>query len=155
METRWRVAPMIVTLLLVGALPGFSALEGSEAGKEQTQVIPVDLDIRKEVLSQGGAYKVAYKIVGDAVPSDKLHDWLLTLTDAAGNPVEGVHVEITSFMPAHQHGAKTLPQMTQHLRQDKHLVEGMYFNMKGWWVTRITIKRGDLVDNADFNVVIK
>ncbi len=155
MMKRWACISRIVTFLLICPLCESSALAGSEIAKEQEQVIPIDLDLKKGVLSKSGAYRVEYKVVGDIVPSDKLHDWLLTITDTAGNPVEGVLLEVINSMPGHHHGAKTAPKMTQHVGKGRHLIEGMFFNMQGWWITTITIKHGDRTDHAELNIMIK
>lgn len=145
----------IMSFLLICSFSEHSTLKRSAMAMEHTPAVPAELNLNKVVLSKSGTYKVEYKVIGDTVPFEKLHDWLLSIADKAGAPVEGAQLEITAFMPAHQHGAKTTPKMTRHFGKGKHLIEGMYFNMTGWWVVRITIKRGDLTDQAEFNIAIK
>jgi hypothetical protein len=151
---RWVSAAIVVTLFLFGPMSGRSIPEESGMAGP-AQVIPPDLDTGREALSEGGNYRVGYRVAGGVVPFDRLHDWLLSITDKNGKPVEKVRLEIANSMPGHPHGAKTAPRMTRHIKGGKHLVEGMYFNMRGWWSTKITIKQGDLTDRVEFNNIVK
>ena len=53
------------------------------------------------------------------------------MTDAA--------ITVDGDMPQHGHGLPTRPQVTKHLGNGDYLVEGMKFQMGGWWVVDFTI----------------
>ena len=42
-------------------------------------------------------------------------------------------------MPRHGHGLPTKPRVTRPLGNGDHLVEGMKFNMGGWWVVKFRV----------------
>lgn len=57
-------------------------------------------------------------------------------------------------MPDHGHGLPTAPRVTRHLGGGRYLVEGMRFNMSGWWRLKFTVTV-PVPDTATFNIVLK
>ena len=55
-------------------------------------------------------------------------------------------------MPQHGHGLPTKPLVTAHLGEGKHVVDGMKFNMGGWWVVKLTIDGAKGSDVVTFNL---
>src|SRR6476661_8368826 len=93
---------------------------------------PADLDYSRTRTSEGGRYRATIRPQGDSIPQGKLQRWTLHLETAAGAPVD-------SAMPQHGHGLPTRPQVTRALGGGDHLVEGMKFNMGGWWVVKFAV----------------
>ncbi|MCK7471462.1 MAG: FixH family protein [Desulfomicrobium escambiense] len=58
-------------------------------------------------------------------------------------------------MPEHGHGLPTKPRMTQELGSGVYLIEGMKFNMPGWWMVTFTVIAGGQRDSATFNIDLK
>jgi hypothetical protein len=58
-------------------------------------------------------------------------------------------------MPQHGHGLPTAPQVTEYLGNGDYLVEGMKFQMGGWWEVRFNITAGDLNDTITFNLTLE
>ena len=58
-------------------------------------------------------------------------------------------------MPQHGHGLPTRPQVTQDLGNGDYLVEGLKFQMIGWWEVRYTITASEQSDSITFNLVLK
>lgn len=82
----------------------------------------------------------------------KVHAWTLTLRDASGNPVEGAAVEVDGGMPQHGHGLPTRPRVTAYLGDGAYRVDGMRFNMGGWWEVRFRIQAAGAADSVVFNL---
>jgi hypothetical protein len=55
-------------------------------------------------------------------------------------------------MPQHGHGLPTSPRVTRALGNGDHLVEGVKFNMGGWWVVRFAITSSAGTDTVTFNL---
>ncbi len=58
-------------------------------------------------------------------------------------------------MPQHGHGLPTRPQVTKNLGNGDYLVEGMKFQMGGWWVVDFTIDTAGKHDTVRFNMILK
>lgn len=75
-----------------------------------------------------------------AVPLNKIHQWRLFVTDLAGTPIEGINFEVEGHMPGHVHGLPTKPRVTKEIEPGVYLVDGMKFQMKGWWVIKFILR---------------
>jgi hypothetical protein len=76
----------------------------------------------------------------------------LRLHDAAGAPVRGATIAVDGGMPQHGHGLPTHPRVTGESAAGVYQVDGLRFNMGGWWELRFTFERAGLVDRVTFNV---
>ena len=114
---------------------------------------PQDLDYSRTRLSEGGRYRATIRPQGDTIPQGRLHRWTLHLETAAGAPVDSAAVAVDGGMPQHGHGLPTKPRVTRHLGNGEHAVEGMKFNMGGWWVVKFRVAaEGTGSDSLVFNV---
>ncbi|MEW5917513.1 MAG: FixH family protein [Gemmatimonadota bacterium] len=82
----------------------------------------------------------------------KLHSWNLEVVTADGVPVDDCKITVDGGMPQHGHGLPTKPIVSQHLGDGKHVVEGMRFNMGGWWVVKFRIQGSKGADEVTFNI---
>ena len=113
---------------------------------------PKDLDYSRTRASAGGAYRATIRPQGDSIPQGRLHRWTLHLETAAGAPVDSATVAVDGGMPQHGHGLPTKPRVTRPLGNGDHLVEGMKFNMGGWWVVKFRVQAAAGPDSVVFNV---
>jgi len=113
---------------------------------------PQDLYYSRTRTSAGGVYRATIRPQGDTIPQGRLHRWTLHLETAGGAPVDAATVAVDGGMPQHGHGLPTRPRVTRHVGNGDHLVEGMKFNMGGWWVVtfRVSSAAGD--DSLSFNL---
>jgi hypothetical protein len=86
------------------------------------------------------------------VPINEMHNWLLLVTDAHGNKIEQLSIEIEGHMPGHVHGLPTAPEVTQELEPGVYQVRGVKFQMTGWWVMTFILKQGAAEDRVTFNL---
>lgn len=115
---------------------------------------PKDLDVARSKMSAQSQYRVSVVPTVDPVPRNSLHTWRLHLETANGAPVDSVTVAVDGGMPQHGHGLPTKPRVTRHLGNGDHLVEGMKFNMGGWWVIKFRINGKAASDSVVFNLVL-
>jgi hypothetical protein len=113
---------------------------------------PADLDYSRTRTSEAGHYRATIRPQGDSIPKGKLQRWTLHLETVAGAPVDSATVTVDGGMPQHGHGLPTKPQVTRVLGNGDHLVEGMKFNMGGWWVVKFGVDAAAGRDSVVFNL---
>jgi hypothetical protein len=134
--------------LLAGTLVALSLLEGCMLFAKP----PADLDYSRTRTSEAGRYRATIRPAGDSIPKGKLQRWTLHLETPAGAPVDSATVRVDGGMPQHGHGLPTKPRVTRALGNGDHLVEGMKFNMGGWWVVKFHVAATTGSDSVVFNV---
>jgi len=134
--------------LLAAAVVAVSLLEGCMLMAKP----PADLDYSRTRTSEAGRYRATIKPDGDSIPKGKLQRWTLHLETATGSSVDVCDVTVDGGMPQHGHGLPTKPRVTRHLGNGDHLVEGMKFNMGGWWVVKFRVAAEAGRDSVVFNV---
>jgi hypothetical protein len=136
---------LLVALLVVWAV---MALRGSMA-------VPADLDYSTTRLSASGLYEVSFMVSEPEIPINRLHTWTLHVETADGQPIEDATIAVDGDMPQHGHGLPTRPQVTQNLGNGDYLVEGMKFQMGGWWVMDFDVTVAGQTDRVSFNLMLK
>lgn len=113
---------------------------------------PKELDYSRTRTSEAGLYRATIRPQGDSIPTGKLQRWTLHLETSAGTPVDSATVAVDGGMPQHGHGLPTKPRVTRALGNGDHLVEGMKFNMGGWWVVKFRVSAAQGADSVVFNL---
>jgi hypothetical protein len=113
---------------------------------------PRDLDYSRTRTSEAGLYRATIRPQGDTIPKGKLQQWTLHLEMASGAPVETATIAVDGGMPQHGHGLPTRPRVTRDLGNGDHLVEGVKFNMGGWWVVKFRVAAAAGTDSVVFNL---
>lgn len=117
--------------------------------------VPADLDFSTTRLSETGLYQATIVPAVEPVPVNQIHTWTLHAETAAGEPLTAATITIDGDMPQHGHGMPTRPVVTQNLGHGDYLVEGMKFQMGGWWVIDFTITDGQNSDRVSFNLMLQ
>lgn len=73
------------------------------------------------------------------------------ILDANGRPVEGAALQIDGGMPEHGHGLPTQPR-GRAVGGGMYELEGVRFNMGGWWELKLAIQSPAGVDHVTFNL---
>ena len=110
------------------------------------------LDFSTTRLSDKGLFRVSYASSPEMVLINKIHQWTLHVETADGQFVENATIAVEGDMPEHGHGLPTRPQVTKYLGNGDYLVEGVKFQMGGWWVMDFTITTDSLTDAVHFNM---
>ena len=55
-------------------------------------------------------------------------------------------------MPQHGHGLPTRPRVTRNLGDGVYEIEGVRFNMGGWWELKLAIDSAAGADSVTFNL---
>lgn len=116
--------------------------------------VPDELDTSTTMISSNSLFTASYQPALDPIVINQIHEWTVHLEDANGNPIEDAHVHVDGGMPQHGHGLPTAPQVTEYLGNGDYRVEGMKFNMGGWWVMTVDAEVDGQTDRATFNMML-
>jgi YtkA-like protein len=62
---------------------------------------------------------------------------ILSITDAAGAPVDGLQIDAQPWMPAHGHGTSVVPTLSAQ-GGGRYQLQNVYLYMAGTWELRLT-----------------
>jgi hypothetical protein len=141
---------------MLGTFGALVVLAGSYIGYMvwRMNYVPTNLDTATTQQTANGLYTVSYEPSQSPIPVNVMHSWTLTVTDSNGQIIENADIAIDGDMPQHGHGLPTQPQVTQYLGEGKYLVEGLKFQMGGWWVMDFTITSNGQTDTIRFNFIL-
>lgn len=104
-------------------------------------------------VSPQGLY-VATLQVPETLKARKMYVLQVSVTDAAGQPVDGATITVDGGMPEHGHGLPTRPRVTKSLGGGVYEISGVRFNMGGWWELKLAIQTPSGSDTVTFNLTI-
>jgi len=81
-----------------------------------------------------------------------MHTLAVAIVDRDGRAVVGATLAIDGGMPEHGHGLPTRPRVTRANGAGSYEVEGVRFNMGGWWEFRLAIAGSRGADTVTFNL---
>lgn len=143
---RWaKIALALVVLLVIAGVGLFLKMS----------YVPNDLDTSTTMLSEQGLFRATYAPQVEAIAINQIHTWTIHVESADGELVENAGIRVDGGMPQHGHGLPTAPQVTEYLGNGDYLVEGMKFNMGGWWVLTFDIEANGQTDTVTFNMVLE
>ena len=76
----------------------------------------------------------------------------LTVRDAEGRAIDEAQISVDGGMPQHGHGLPTRPRVTRNLGDGIYEIEGVRFNMGGWWEFKLAIAGPRGADTVTFNL---
>ena len=117
--------------------------------------VPSDLDYSTTRSSDNRVFEVSYSPSTGAVPVNQMHQWTLHVETTDGQLVENADITVDGDMPQHGHGLPTRPRVTKYLGNGDYLVEGMKFQMGGWWLMDFTITADGKTDAVHFNMMLE
>lgn len=113
------------------------------------------LDLSTTRLSREGRYRVSITERGEPVALGEFQAWTLRVTDPAGAPVTGAHLNLGGGMPRHGHGLPSQPRVRGEAAPGEYQVEGLQFSMPGWWELHVYVSKDRREDIATFNLLLE
>lgn len=141
-------------IILIGLVVAAVLVAGGFAAMHFLMAPPDDLDLARSKSTEKALYVAAIEPEAGAFSQNELHSWIVTLKTPEGALVEGAAISVDGGMPQHGHGLPTSPQVTSYLGGGRYLVEGMRFNMSGWWEFKLAISAPQGEDNVTFNLTL-
>ncbi len=141
-------------LRLLWLLPVVLIGVGGIGAAAMLQPPPADLDLSLTRPTEHGLYIGTLEPATSPVPVGTIQSWTVAVTTPDGKPVEHAALSIDGGMPQHGHGLPTEPQVTEELGGGRYRVEGMKFNMPGWWTITLEVSATAGTDSATFNLTL-
>lgn len=116
---------------------------------------PTELDTTTNRASGKGLFRVSFTSDLDPITINQMHSWTLHVETADGQPVENATITVGGGMPQHGHGLPTRPQVTSYLGDGNYRVEGLRFQMGGWWEVKFDISANGQNDTITFNLILE
>ncbi len=104
--------------------------------------------------SQSGTLKAKLRPAAETYQIGQHHNWVITINDHTGIPVENAKISIDGGMMGHGHGLPSQPVVTKYLQNGDYFIEGMLFNMSGEWTLNFYIQTPTLKDRVRFDIDI-
>jgi YtkA-like protein len=139
---RWAVTTAFATITVIVALAACSHFGGTAPSP----------DITTAKVSAHRLYRASVRPDVVPIPVRRLQSWTLHIDTVDGRPLDVATITMNGGMPQHGHGLPTTPRVTRALGNGNHLVEGVKFNMGGWWVVRFAIASAAGTDTVTFNL---
>lgn len=143
--TRRRLLMAVPLIIVAAAGLGVAAM---------MQPLPADLDLSLIKPTDEGYYVASVEPGLSPIVTGTIHGWIIEIKTPDGEPVEHADISIDGGMPQHGHGLPTEPKVTAELGGGRYQVEGMKFNMPGWWTVNVTVKGPAGPDTATFNLIL-
>src|SRR5688572_12200930 len=102
-------------------------------------------------LSAGGRY-VATLEPGKPLRPRQMQTVRVVVRDADRRAIDEAQISIDGGMPQHGHGLPTRPRVTRNLGDGTYEIEGVRFNMGGWWEFKIAVAGSRGADTVTFNL---
>jgi hypothetical protein len=102
--------------------------------------------------SDQGLFRVWYS--AEEIQINQMHEWTIHVETADGEPVENASITVDGGMPDHGHGLPTVPQVTDYLGDGNYRVEGLRFQMQGWWIVTFHIDADGITDSVTFDLML-
>ena len=109
-----------------------------------------EMDMSTTRTSESGLFVATISPDMDPVPVNEMHTWTLHVETADGTPVTEADIAVDGGMPEHGHGLPTSPQVTENLGDGDYLVEGIQFQMPGFWEVMFQIEDAGQQDMVIF-----
>jgi hypothetical protein len=116
---------------------------------------PANLDLAATKPSNKGFFRVTRTSQPNPIIVNEMHTWTIHVEMASGAMVENATIKVDGDMPEHGHGLPTSPEVTKYLGNGDYLVEGLLFQMPGWWVIEFDITAGGQTDHVEFNLLLE
>lgn len=105
----------------------------------------------------GPRSSTAGRYVATLEPAKPLHPRQMqtvrvTVLDTEGRAIDDAEISVGGGMPQHGHGLPTRPRVTRNLGDGIYEIEGVRFNMGGWWEFKLAIAGSRGADTVTFNL---
>jgi hypothetical protein len=138
--------------VLVGILVALSALAGGHLLMMRRAPVPAASEFGLGPRTSNAGLYTATLLPIEPLRRRKLQAVQVAITDANGAPIQHANITIDGGMPQHGHGLPTQPRVTKHVGDGVYQIEGVRFNMGGWWEFKLSVTTDSGTDLVTFNL---
>lgn len=139
---------------LLWSVPVVLLAVGGIAVAKMMQPPPADLDLSLAKPTDQGLYTASVEPGLSPITVGTMHGWVVQISTRDGKPVDHARIAVDGGMPQHGHGLPTEPEVSADLGDGRYQVDGMKFNMPGWWVVNLSVDGPAGPDTVTFNLVL-
>ncbi len=144
---RWLIArSVLLAAAWSGAATAHPAFQDQMKRLAESK-IPENLDLSRVKVGTAFVVRYAAEAPEGRIPVAELHAWTVAVEAKDGTPVDGAVLELAADMPQHLHGLGSVPRVTP-LGRGKFRVEGLNFQMPGWWQITVKVRARDAPEEA-------
>jgi len=141
------------TVIVVVGVASLAVLAGGQAGVMASKLTrPAATEFGEGPRISASKTYLAMLITYEPLRTRKLQTLEVVITDRDGHPVDGATIAIDGGMPQHGHGLPTRPRISKALGGGNYEIDGLRFNMGGWWELTLTITSPLGTDVVTFNL---
>ena len=148
------VDSVITSRMLVAALAACMLKLCGCAGMPSTTGSAPALDFSLTRMSPDKQFVITLVPPADAIQLQQFHVWRIKVATPNGEPLTDALVYLNAGMPEHGHGLPTRPSVTKEISPGTYLVEGVKFNMSGWWEIYVAVQKVPASDVTTFNYLL-
>jgi hypothetical protein len=138
--------------VVVGILVVLAALGGGRLLMMRGHPLPAASEFGLGPRTSAAGLYTATLIPTEALRPRKLQTVQVAIAAANGEPVQDAQIAVDGGMPQHGHGLPTRPRVTRHVGDGVYEIEGVRFNMGGWWEFKLSIGTAAGTDLVTFNL---
>jgi hypothetical protein len=140
-------------LVVMGALtvPGCHHILHGAMGGNGPERPPAEAFGLGPRISETGLYRVTLEPASPLGPRETRTVQVAVRTPL-GDPVADARISVDGGMPEHGHGLPTRPRAVPNGVPGTWDIEGLRFNMGGWWELRLVIDGAEGTDSVTFNL---
>lgn len=136
-------------------LAACGADDGGDPDVDCTKVTGADtFVVGLEKMGATGALSFKLMSATPAPPARGDNSWVVQV-NTAGAPLEGAQLQVTPFMPVHQHGSPIRATATATADAGQYKLEPVNLWMPGLWETTIRVSAGATTDSAVYKFCIE
>jgi hypothetical protein len=140
---------MWIAALMLGALAGGQALMTASGMKR-----PAESEFGVGARMSANGMFVAMLVPVEPLRIRQMQSLTVVITDANMHPIENAQIMMDGGMPQHRHGLPTKPRVTRNTGSGVYEIEGVRFNMGGWWEFKLSITTPAGTDIVTFNLAL-
>jgi len=144
---RW-TTPLLLACCL--SLLGCDEPDGVCAGEDRA--VPFELDTALD--GENGSFTFRFLEADPAPPDLGSNDWLVSVADASGTPLEDCSLRAEPWMPDHGHGSNE-PEGVEGSEAGQYALDGLDFIMPGYWTVALTAECADDIDSVVLHLCIE
>jgi hypothetical protein len=146
---------LVIASRLIGAALAACMLQLTGcAGMPRTTGSEPALDLLLTRTSPNKQFVITLVPPSDAIQLQQFHTWQIRVATPNGEPLTNALVYLNAGMPEHGHGLPTRPAVTKEIAPGTYLVEGVKFNMSGWWEIYVAVQKVPASDVTTFNYIL-
>ena len=150
-KTSLRRVVLLLTILSAGAtLTACSHAMMMLHGTGAKRPAPTEFGLGPRTSAAG--HYVATLEPGRPLRTRQMQTVRVIVRDTEGRAVDAARISIDGGMPQHGHGLPTRPRVTRCLGDGIYEVEGVRFNMGGWWAFTLALDGPHGADTVTFNL---